>query len=127
MSEAKRHHYIPQFILKNFLDNKGQVFYWDIEKEVLEKRNPRSIFMNFDMYRDEVNHKDKPTSIESSLAIFEGEIATLIRQKFLKDNEINGVDWLFEKIVEKKQEHHIKNTFFVKECKIIFRVFWSTL
>lgn len=88
MSEAKRHHYIPQFILKNFLDNKGQVFYWDIEKEVLEKRNPRSIFMNFDMYRDEVNHKDKPTSIESSLAIFEGEIATLIRQKFLKDNEI---------------------------------------
>ena len=26
MSEAKRHHYIPQFILKNFLDNKGQVF-----------------------------------------------------------------------------------------------------
>ena len=86
MSEAKRHHYIPQFILKNFLDNKGQVFYWDIEKEVLEKRNPRSIFMNFDMYRDEVNHKDKPTSIESSLAIFEGEIATLIRQKFLKDN-----------------------------------------
>ena len=50
MSEAKRHHYIPQFILKNFLDNKGQVFYWDIEKEVLEKRNPRSIFMNFDMY-----------------------------------------------------------------------------
>lgn len=51
MSEAKRHHYIPQFILKNFLDNKGQVFYWDIEKEVLEKRNPRSIFMNFDMYK----------------------------------------------------------------------------
>ena len=44
--------------------------------------------MNFDMYRYEVNHKDKPTSIESSLAIFEGEIATLIRQKFLKDNEI---------------------------------------
>lgn len=39
----------------------------------------------------------------------------------------NGVDWLFEKIVEEKQEHHIKNTFFVKECKIIFRVFWSTL
>lgn len=88
MSEAKRHHYIPQFILKNFLDNKGQVFYWDIEKEVLEKRNPRSIFMNFDMYRDEVNHKDNPTLIESSLAIFEGEIATLIRQKFLNDNEI---------------------------------------
>ena len=47
MSEAKRHHYIPQFILKNFLDNKGQVFYWDIEKEVSERRNPKSIFMNF--------------------------------------------------------------------------------
>lgn len=30
----------------------------------------------------------------------------------------NGVDWLFEKIVEEKQEHHIKNTFFVKECNL---------
>lgn len=50
MSEAKRHHYIPQFILKNFLDNKGQVFYWDIEKEVSERRNPKSICMNFNMY-----------------------------------------------------------------------------
>ena len=28
------------------------------------------------------------------------------------------MDWLFEKIVEKKQEHHIKNTFFVKECNL---------
>ena len=50
MSEAKSHHYIPQNILKNFLDNKGQVFYWDIEKEVSERRNPKSIFMNFNMY-----------------------------------------------------------------------------
>lgn len=50
MSEAKRHHYTPQNILKNFLDNKGQVFYWDIEKEVSERHNPKSIFMNFNMY-----------------------------------------------------------------------------
>lgn len=88
MSEAKRHHYIPQFILRNFLDDNGQVSYWDIEKEVLEKRNTRSVFMNFDMYRDELNYRENPTAIESSLSVFESEIANLINNKFLKNDEI---------------------------------------
>ena len=43
--EPKRHHYIPQFILRNFQDENSQVSYWDIENSKLEKRNTRSVFM----------------------------------------------------------------------------------
>lgn len=83
MSEAKRHHYIPQFILKNFLDNKGQVFYWDIEKEVLEKRNPRSIFMNFDMYsiQQSVIQFNRRKDTKKGYAILEKEIESVIAEE----------------------------------------------
>lgn len=86
--EPKRHHYIPQFILRNFQDENSQVTYWDIENSKLEKRNTRSVFMNMNMYRDEINHQDNPTTIESTLAAFEQEIAELINKKFLTSNEV---------------------------------------
>ena len=87
-NEAKRHHYIPQFILRNFTDENGQLTYWDINQNKLEKRNPRSVFMNWHMYRDEENHEENPTQIESLLSVFEKEIAELINEKLLSTNEI---------------------------------------
>ena len=86
--EPKRHHYIPQFILRNFQNESSQVEYWDIEKEILEKRNTKSVFMNMHMYRDEINHYDNPTNIESALAVFETEIADLINKKLLIGNQV---------------------------------------
>jgi len=86
--EPRRHHYIPQFILKNFTDENGQVNFWDIERCKLEKRNTKSVFMDFDMYRDEVNHSENPTIVEKKFAIFENEIATLISAKILRNDEI---------------------------------------
>ena len=86
--QPKKHHYIPRFILKNFNNENGQVNYWNIEKDKLEKRNTKSVFMNIDMYRDEfLNHED-PTQIESKLSIFEREIAELISNKILNKEEI---------------------------------------
>ena len=86
--EAKRHHYIPQFILRNFTDLNGQLEYWDLKASKLEKRNPRSVFMNWHMYRDEENHRENPTQIESSLSLFEREVADLINMKILSSTEI---------------------------------------
>ena len=86
--EPKKHHYIPRFILKNFNNENGQVNYWNIEKDKLERRNTKSVFMNIDMYRDEsLNHED-PTQIESKLSIFEREIAELISNRILDKKEI---------------------------------------
>lgn len=85
--KPKRHHYIPQFILRNFNDEKSQVNYWNIETKTLEKRNTKSVFMNLHMYRDDSNHPDDPTYIESSLSIFESEISDLIK-KFVLESRI---------------------------------------
>lgn len=87
-NEAIRHHYIPQFILRNFSNSDGQILYWDIKKNRLEKRNTKSVYMNFNMYRDEKNHPDNPTIIEFKLAEFEREISKLIQDKLLKTEEI---------------------------------------
>lgn len=96
-NEARKHHYIPQFILKNFNNEKAQVNYWNIVSCSLELRNTKSIFMNIDMYRDEVNNIDNPTKIENKFAIFEREISLLISEKILTKNEIT----LTRKEVEK--------------------------
>ncbi len=86
--EARKHHYIPRFILKNFNDDNGQVNYWNIEKSQLEKRNIKSVFMNRDMYRDELLNQNDPTQIESKFSVFESEIAELVSNKILNKNEI---------------------------------------
>ena len=43
--KPKRHHYIPQFILRNFNDEKSQVNYWNIETKTLEKRNTKKLHL----------------------------------------------------------------------------------
>lgn len=87
-SEPKRHHYIPQFILKNFNDENSQIYYWDIANKELQKRNTRSVFMNMHMYRDDNNYPNQPTIIESALADFECEISKIINGKLLEDNRV---------------------------------------
>ena len=87
-SEPRKHHYIPQFILRKFTDVNNQVSYWNIRNKTLEKRNTKSIFMNIDMYRDEENHQENPVFIENSLSVFESEIANLMNNKLLNDKEI---------------------------------------
>lgn len=87
-NEAKRHHYIPQLILNNFCNDNNQVMYWDIHNNRLSGRNPKSVFMNFNMYRDEINNVDDPTIIEKKFAKFESEIAELLRDKFIDKTEV---------------------------------------
>lgn len=85
-NEPIKHHYIPQFILKNFNDENNQLNYWNISDSKLEKRNPLSIFMIKNMYRDELNHAENPVIIENQFSYFEDEIARLINDKILIDS-----------------------------------------
>ena len=98
VNEPKKHHYIPQFILRNFYNQDDQVLYWDIEKKTLSKRNTKKIFMNMNMYRDEVNNVDNPTIIEKSFSVFEEEIAKLIRDKFIDKSVIEITRGELEKL-----------------------------
>jgi hypothetical protein len=87
MSEPIKHHYIPQFILRNFLDEK-QVNYWNMKTRKLERRNPKSIFMRKNLYKDVENHPDEIMAIEKKFASLEHEVSDLITKKILCKQEI---------------------------------------
>lgn len=87
MSEPIKHHFVPQFIIRNFLVDTS-VWYWNIEKNIIEKRNPKSILMKKNLYKDENNHADDIMAVEKKFSIFEEEISKLINQKLLLEDKI---------------------------------------
>ena len=78
--EPIKHHYIPQFILKSFLNEDGLFYYWDNENKFLAKRNTKGVFMNKSMYRSEDINCDNPVEVENNLSKFEQEIAPLFKR-----------------------------------------------
>ena len=88
--EPIRHHYIPQFILRNFAcdNDKKLVCYCDKESRSISERETCEIFMERNLYRDEINCKDKPVQIEHDLSVYEREVAELVKAKFLDKRKI---------------------------------------
>ena len=87
-NEPVRHHYIPQFILRNFsARGDGFVRYYDLKKKEISNKPTEEIFVYNNLYRDERAHPDEPTKIESDLSRYEGEIAMLLKKKFYKGDE----------------------------------------
>ena len=87
--EPIRHHYIPQFILRNFCFNdNNELYYYDKKTNETTIRNTRDVFMGKHLYRDELNYSNNPTQIESDLSRFENEISHIINVRFLNDEEI---------------------------------------
>ena len=90
MSEPIRHHYIPQFLLRNFSYDAGKcfVYYYDKKKKSLEEKQIRDVFMVKNLYRDERRFPDLPTKTEGALAKYEGEVAPILQEKILAADEI---------------------------------------
>ncbi len=86
-TEPKRHHYIPQFILRNFCFKNKRLYYFDKSKNTASVKQTDEIFMTRNLYRDEINHMNNPTEIEAKLAKYEDEVATLIKHRFLNEDE----------------------------------------
>ena len=88
--EPIRHHYIPQFILRNFAcdTDRKVACYYDKESQSVSEREIREVFMERNFYRDEINCKDKPVQIEQDLSVYEREVAELIKSKFLDKRKI---------------------------------------
>ena len=89
-NEPIRHHYIPQFILRNFcFDKDNNLYYHDNNTGKTSIKNTRDVFMVENLYRDEINNPDQKTKIESDLAKYECEVAKIINEKFLKNDDIS--------------------------------------
>ncbi len=88
-NEPIKHHYIPQFILKNFcFNNNGKLHYYNKITKQISTESTRDIFMDKHLYRDEKNHPDNPTKIEKDFAVFEREAAKIINEKILTEEQI---------------------------------------
>ena len=82
-----RHHYIPQFILRAFLCDEKHLMYFVKATGKSSKRFPSEVFMEPNLYRDDINHPDAPVETEKDLAQFENEASAIIK-KFRDDSEI---------------------------------------
>lgn len=87
-SEPIRHHYIPQFILKNFCFEDKRLHYFDKQTGCISVKDTRDVFMVRNLYRDEINYAVDPVKIEKDLADYEREIAPIIKERFLTEREI---------------------------------------
>lgn len=89
MNEPVRHHFIPQFILKNFCFNsRGEIRYYCKKTCVQSVANTRDVFMERNLYRDEINSPNDPTKIERDFAEFEREVSLIVKSKLLPEDKI---------------------------------------
>ena len=87
-SEPIRHHYIPQFILKNFCFEEQHLHYFDKQTGCVSVKDTRDVFMVRNLYRDEINSSLDPVKIEKDLAEYEREVAPIMKERFLSEREI---------------------------------------
>ena len=86
--EPIRHHYIPQFILKNFCFEDRKFYYFNKRLQTISVAETRDTFMVKNLYRDEINHPADPVKIEKDLAAYENEISRIIKERFLQEKDI---------------------------------------
>ena len=87
-SEPIRHHYIPQFILRNFCFEDKRLHYYDKQTGCISVKETRDVFMVRNLYRDEINCDADPVKIEKNLAKYEQEVAQIINGRFLNEKDI---------------------------------------
>ncbi len=82
-----RHHFIPQFILRNFLNYNDKLDYYDKINDLVVEELTSNVFMEKNLNFDVLNHPENPLWIEEELSFFESDIAPLIK-KLNNDDEI---------------------------------------
>jgi hypothetical protein len=90
--EPRRHHYIPQFYLKNFENHNGKLFVLDMGKRRQWTSTPRDVACERDFYRVEMEGVD-PNVIEKILSIIESEAAKVISGIIHKKQFPEGKDY----------------------------------
>ncbi len=85
--EPIRHHYIPQFILKNFRNENGKVRFFNKMNNTISDCDTSEVFMQPNLYRDNINYPEVPVQVENDFSKYEGESSKIVK-KFLTQEEI---------------------------------------
>lgn len=80
MSNPKQHHRVPQFILRNFVNDNGQIYYFRKRKseEGIVLRSPKSIFRQRHIYSEIRAEQAKDASLEKFFSQLESAAATRV-------------------------------------------------
>jgi hypothetical protein len=76
---ARKHHYVPQFYLRGFADNKGQLLVTDRPSEKTFRTDPKNVAAQRDFNTIAVEGVD-PQGVEKGLAEFEGKVAPALER-----------------------------------------------
>lgn len=78
----KRHHFIPQMMLRHFADEDGQLWFWrrDFEKGAVKRASTKTLFVENDLYTMVDANGAKDIALETFFATMEG-----IGAKFIND------------------------------------------
>ena len=80
-NHPKRHHYIPQMLLKNFLDDRGRFWVFDKIEGKLHQCTPRNTFVQKNLYRTlNFDHENYSYEAEEELSRIESRAAPVIRR-----------------------------------------------
>ena len=81
MQNPKRHHYIPQMLLRRFTDEDGKLyfFYKGSPGKVIES-NPKDTFVKQHLYTQHDQHGNKDVSVEEEFSKLEAQASPIIEK-----------------------------------------------
>ncbi len=80
-NEPRRHHYIPQVLLKNFLDDRGYLWIGDKHQKKTYKASPKNVFVKKDLYAlHDLTQSTKTYCYEKSFSKMESEVAPVVKR-----------------------------------------------
>lgn len=82
MTHPKLHHYVPQFHLSRFTDERGLLWAWDKQRDRIFQTSPRGIAAEKEFYRLTQYETDghDPLTMEKQLAEMEGQVSLITNQ-----------------------------------------------
>ena len=79
-TEPIKHHYIPQFLLKNFcLDDKGHIYFYHKASKQISVKTTKDVFMTYRLYEDTINNPNDLMKIEKDFSKYENEASQVIK------------------------------------------------
>src|SRR6266446_6167352 len=96
MGEPKLHHFVPQFHLRRFADDRGLLWVWDRDRDRVISATPKSIAAERHFYRltEFAEHAQDPLTMEKQFANLEADAASITDYWLKSLREIKAPDKL---------------------------------
>lgn len=87
-TKSQRHHYIPQFLLNNFVDQDGYLWVADTAQQRTYKTTPKNAFVQRDLYvKHDIARSTKTYEYEEMFSKMEGAVAPVIHKLIQRARE----------------------------------------